>query len=66
VAHAVFDLVAQEDPAAPELVRGEDVPAGVVEDRRCGQVEEGGDLVGIEDFIAGESRSGARCRRVGV
>jgi len=56
VAHARFDFVAQEDPAASELVRGEDVTAGEVEDRRRRDVEEIGYVARTEHLVAGEPR----------
>jgi uncharacterized NAD-dependent epimerase/dehydratase family protein len=50
-----FDLVAQEDPAAADLVAREDAAAGVVECCRYRQAEEVGDLVGVEDVVAGKA-----------
>ena len=63
VAHAGFDFVAQEDPAASELVRGEDVAAGEVEDRRLRDVEEIGYFARVEHFVAGEPRPRPQDRR---
>jgi hypothetical protein len=63
VADAGFDFVAQEDPAASELVGGEDVAAGVVEDRRGRDVEEIGYFARVEHFVACESRPRVELRR---
>jgi hypothetical protein len=54
VAHAGFDFVAEEDPAASEFMSGEDVAAGVVEHRRRRHAEEVGYLARTEHLVAGE------------
>jgi hypothetical protein len=64
LAHARLDLVAQEDPAAAELVAGNHAAPRELEDRGERHVEQPSHLAGIEHVVFGEVRVGGLGARV--
>jgi hypothetical protein len=56
--HRRLDLVAQEDPAPPELAAGQQPAPGIFEHGRDRQVQQVGDSAAVEDILARQPRMG--------
>jgi hypothetical protein len=55
--HRRLDLIAEEDPASPQLVTRQHPATSVFEHGRDRQVQQGGDLASAEDILAREPRA---------